>query len=356
MCGLPFQNQTSPLTRPTACNVNNVATAETLSVASGDSFTFEWHHNDRSSTDDIIASSHLGPVMVYIAPTDTGASGDGWVKIYEDGYDATTDTWAVTTLIANAGKHSITIPDIKAGNYLLRAEIIALHEASTVGAAQFYMECVQIKVTSSGTTELPSGVSIPGTYTATDAGINFNIYSSFDSYPIPGPAVWSGAASSGSSASTAASSVAATSAAATSAAATSVVATSAVSTQAAVVSTSAAAVSSAVSSAVFSAVVSSAVQTSAVQTSAQTSAIQISSVVAATSTVVQTTAAPTTLSTLVKSATSSAAATTSAASSSGSVALYGRCGGTGYTGTTTCVSGATCQVQNPYYSQCVSSS
>jgi cellulase len=78
--------------------------------------------------------------MVYIAPTDTGSSGDGWVKLYEDGYDSSTDTWAVTTLIANKGKHSITIPDIAAGTYLLRGEIIALHEASSVGGAQFYME------------------------------------------------------------------------------------------------------------------------------------------------------------------------------------------------------------------------
>lgn len=117
--------------------------------------------------------------MVYIAPTETGAAGDGWVKLYEDGYDSSTETWAVDTLIANAGKHSITIPDITAGNYLLRAEIIALHEASTVGAAQFYMECVQVEVTSSGTTSLPDGVSIPGTYSATDPGIEFNLYTTF---------------------------------------------------------------------------------------------------------------------------------------------------------------------------------
>uniref|UniRef100_A0A8H8CGC2 cellulase n=1 Tax=Psilocybe cubensis TaxID=181762 RepID=A0A8H8CGC2_PSICU len=33
--------------------------------------------------------------------------------------------------------------------------------------------------------------------------------------------------------------------------------------------------------------------------------------------------------------------------------LYGQCGGTGWTGATTCVSGATCVVSNPYYSQCL---
>ncbi|KAF3931932.1 hypothetical protein ABW20_dc0101136 [Dactylellina cionopaga] len=34
-------------------------------------------------------------------------------------------------------------------------------------------------------------------------------------------------------------------------------------------------------------------------------------------------------------------------------ALYGQCGGIGWTGATTCVSGATCQKSNDYYSQCL---
>ncbi|KAF3391033.1 hypothetical protein DPV78_011170 [Talaromyces pinophilus] len=37
----------------------------------------------------------------------------------------------------------------------------------------------------------------------------------------------------------------------------------------------------------------------------------------------------------------------------GQQSLWGQCGGTGWTGPTQCVSGACCQVQNPYYSQCI---
>ncbi|KAF8315161.1 cellulase CEL6B [Clavulina sp. PMI_390] len=37
-------------------------------------------------------------------------------------------------------------------------------------------------------------------------------------------------------------------------------------------------------------------------------------------------------------------------------ALYGQCGGIGWTGATTCVSGATCTYENAYYSQCLPSS
>ncbi|RPD82611.1 Oligoxyloglucan reducing end-specific cellobiohydrolase [Lentinus tigrinus ALCF2SS1-7] len=48
--------------------------------------------------------------------------------------------------------------------------------------------------------------------------------------------------------------------------------------------------------------------------------------------------------------------TSSAPSPTGSSApLYGQCGGIGWTGATTCVSGATCAKQNDYYSQCVPS-
>lgn len=36
------------------CNVNNVATAKTVEVKSGDKVTFEWHHNSRDASDDII--------------------------------------------------------------------------------------------------------------------------------------------------------------------------------------------------------------------------------------------------------------------------------------------------------------
>lgn len=132
-------------------------------------------------------------MLVYIAPTAQGAAGSNWVKIYEDGYN--NGQWAVERLRANTGRHAITVPDIIPGTYLLRAEIIALHEAFFKGGAQFYMECVQIQVTSPGSKTLPSGVSIPGAYHADDPGVFFNLYNGFTSYPIPGPPVWDGASS-----------------------------------------------------------------------------------------------------------------------------------------------------------------
>ena len=72
--------------------------------------------------------------------------------------------WAVDDLIAADGFQDITIPKcIANGQYLLRAEVVALHSAGGLGSAQFYMECAQINV-SGGTGGSPSTVSFPGAY------------------------------------------------------------------------------------------------------------------------------------------------------------------------------------------------
>jgi hypothetical protein len=51
--------------------------------------------------------------------------------------------------------------------------------------------------------------------------------------------------------------------------------------------------------------------------------------------------------------TSTAAAPAVTSTAAGTVARWGQCGGTGYTGATACVSGTTCTKQNDYYSQCL---
>lgn len=47
--------------------------------------------------DDILASSHKGPVMVYMA----SASGGGWTKLCQEGLSG--GTWATDRLISNKG-------------------------------------------------------------------------------------------------------------------------------------------------------------------------------------------------------------------------------------------------------------
>jgi hypothetical protein len=62
----------------------------------------------------------------------------------------------------------------------MRVEHIALHSASAVGGAQFYISCAQIKVENGGNGTPGPKVAFPGAYKATDPGIQLNIY-----YPVP---------------------------------------------------------------------------------------------------------------------------------------------------------------------------
>jgi cellulase len=133
--------------------------------------------------------------MVYITPASTEGK-SGWVKIYEDGLAG--GQWAVDKFYANGGHIDITLPNLKAGDYLLRSEILALHEGNRAGGAQFYNGCGQIKVTGSGTTTLPAGVDLRTVYKANDKSVLFDIYSGATSYTIPGPKLWDGASSGGS--------------------------------------------------------------------------------------------------------------------------------------------------------------
>lgn len=69
-----------------------------------------------------------------------------------------------------------------------------------------------------------------------------------------------------------------------------------------------------------------------------------------------TAAASTTSETTPPSTTSATATPVGSSSESGTVAMYGQCGGQGYTGATECVSGTSCVEMNEWYSQCVPSS
>jgi hypothetical protein len=77
--------------------------------------------SNRLSIDDIIASSHKGPVQVYLAPTKTQGKGPVWIKVASDGLS--NGQWATDKLIANKGQHTITMPHLQPGEYLIRPEV-----------------------------------------------------------------------------------------------------------------------------------------------------------------------------------------------------------------------------------------
>lgn len=103
-------------------------------------------------------------------------------------------TWVTDTMIANNFTSSTVIPkNLKAGNYVIRHEIIALHGALSDNGAQNYPQCLNLRVGGSGSVAPPTGTAGTSLYTRSDAGIMFNLYTSYTSYPYPGPALWTGA-------------------------------------------------------------------------------------------------------------------------------------------------------------------
>ncbi|KZV93262.1 hypothetical protein EXIGLDRAFT_768270 [Exidia glandulosa HHB12029] len=186
----------SVTTNDIICNASPSAAANTCAVKAGDTLTVEMHQQagDRSCVNEAIGGAHYGPVIVYMAPVANAstalATGQKWFKVAEAGLPSSSpDYWATQVLNDNCGHFTFKLPsDIPSGDYLLRAEVIALHVASQPGGAQFYMSCYQISVSGGGSATPSPMVAFPGAYSASDPGILINIYTQLNSYTIPGPA------------------------------------------------------------------------------------------------------------------------------------------------------------------------
>ncbi|EAT80025.2 hypothetical protein SNOG_12727 [Parastagonospora nodorum SN15] len=154
-------------------NAGALGTGVSGTLAAGDKLTAHWKHFD--------------------------GSGKVWFKIDQEGLVSGTENagvWAGDTILDTLLWTSTIPASLAPGNYLIRHELIAVHQANN---PQFYPECSQWVVTGSGTSS-PSDsylVSFPGAYKGTEPGIAFNIDSdaakAATSYPIPGPDVWTGA-------------------------------------------------------------------------------------------------------------------------------------------------------------------
>ncbi|KAH7083973.1 glycoside hydrolase [Paraphoma chrysanthemicola] len=135
-------------------------------VNPGDKILLKW---------DQWGSSHSGPVMNYLADcggscqTFKGETGTPWVKFEQMAYDLTkSPPWGSDFLAKQGASWTVTLPDIKPGEYLLRHEILGLHVAGKRLGAQFYPFCVHLKVGGGGTKGLPSGIALPGAYDPDD--------------------------------------------------------------------------------------------------------------------------------------------------------------------------------------------
>jgi len=183
-------NYNSPVTDLTSndlrCNQGGLTggSTTTISVKAGSSFSF---------TADT-AVYHNGPTSIYMAKAPgTAAEFDGsgqvWFKIKDIGptFTGGNAVWDLSLT------YSYTIPaSVPSGDYLLRIQQLGIHNPYPAGTPQFYISCAQITVTDGGSGTPGPLVSIPGFIKGDEPGYTANIYSNFNSYTVPGPAVWSG--------------------------------------------------------------------------------------------------------------------------------------------------------------------
>ena len=89
-----------------------------------------------------LRNNDIGPCAVYMKAvgdaTKSPGYGAGWFKIWEDGYR--NGKFCAQRIIDNNGRMTVRIPnDLKGGDYLIRAEQLALHQAENLGGAQWYI-------------------------------------------------------------------------------------------------------------------------------------------------------------------------------------------------------------------------
>ncbi|KAI1260952.1 lytic polysaccharide monooxygenase [Xylariaceae sp. FL1019] len=178
-------NYNSPVTdldsNDLRCNVGGATggNTSTLEMNAGDPFTFTLD----------TAVYHQGPISIYMskapgAVEDYDGSGD-WFKTFDWGptFSGGSATWTLKDT------YSSTIPTcIPAGEYLLRIQSLAIHNPGAT--PQWYVGCGQVKVSGGGSKAGSPTAKIPGAFKATDPGYTANIYNNFNSYIVPGPAVF----------------------------------------------------------------------------------------------------------------------------------------------------------------------
>lgn len=174
---------------------------ETLTVQAGAELGFK------------IASTfgHPGVQQVYISRVPDGVSaadydGSGdWTKIYAASYKLAPNSTSTSPepaidpnngiIWATAKIHSFRFPlsaSLPSGEYLIRAEGLALHAAHKLNNAQFYVGCAQVLVESEDEAGVPGPlVKFPGAYVNTSPGVLIpDFWTKIRNYTMPGPELW----------------------------------------------------------------------------------------------------------------------------------------------------------------------
>lgn len=172
------------------CHKDAEPAQNSANVTAGDVVEFQWTE----------WPTHQGPVVDYLAECpgeceEVDKTELKWFKIAELGLisqegcneKGTTGCWALDELIQDGNRWSVEVPaDLKAGNYVMRHEVINL---DFPGQSQNYPACINLVVNGDGSMS-PNGIVGTDLYTGEEPGLNFDIYNmDTDQYEIPGPPI-----------------------------------------------------------------------------------------------------------------------------------------------------------------------
>ncbi|KAF2851451.1 lytic polysaccharide monooxygenase [Plenodomus tracheiphilus IPT5] len=143
---------------------------------------------------------HPGPQQVYISKApDSAAEYDGsgdWARIYSLTYSLNASEGSNDGLLKWATHRARTFnfklpSQLQPGEYLVRAEGLALHAAHKPDKAQFYVACAQIRVLGVGTGVPGPTIRFPGGYRWNSVGVLIpEFWSRMENYTAPGPVLW----------------------------------------------------------------------------------------------------------------------------------------------------------------------
>ncbi|KAH6893289.1 glycoside hydrolase [Thelonectria olida] len=172
------------------CHRDAVPAKGHVEVAAGDTITIQWSE---------WPDNHHGPILDYLANCHGPCEEVDKTTLEFFKIDALgvvdrgrPGTYADDILIDNGYAWNVRIPEnIAEGNYILRHEIIALHNAIEKFGAQNYPQCFNLKITGEGS-DHPEGVNGMSLYDPEDEGLYINIYSNPADYKVPGPPIIEG--------------------------------------------------------------------------------------------------------------------------------------------------------------------
>lgn len=170
----------------------------------------------------------MGPTITYIAACNgdcrnVNAADLDWVKIQYSGLNGgsitdklrsamnskpepyrTSGVWAMAQLIEDGSTYTHSIPQgLKNGGYILRSEIIAVHnplrDGDSTSGPQSYVACAQIEIENGGDVSLSGGTKAGSLYEANGYLAKYSVFDSPGQFNEVGPQLFSGGSSGGSS-------------------------------------------------------------------------------------------------------------------------------------------------------------